>query len=157
MEEGRAALAGGDAERAREAFDRAREAVPGEASGHLRAAEVRIALRRPLEAIEVLRDVRPGTPGVAALVFRASTALLEGGETEKALWALEGALGADPKGVEALLDAEPAWAARREGAEVRAILSRIGTAGDGRVDRPGASDTVPHDAGTSAYDASKTN
>lgn len=125
MEEGRAALASGDAEKAREAYDAAREAVPGEPAGHLRAAEVRIALKRPLEAVEILREVRATAPGVAAMVFRAATALAEAGDRERALFALEGALQADFDGTRARLAAEPAWTTRRDDAEVRALVSRI--------------------------------
>ncbi|MHC4549506.1 MAG: tetratricopeptide repeat protein [Planctomycetota bacterium] len=136
MEQGRAALAARRFATARDAFDAARPLFPAAAQAHLKAIEVRLAMDDPLDALRCSREVGPRTPGIAPLVFRAATTLLETGDERTAFLALEGAFGADPQGTQALFDQEPAWQARRGDPEVRRILETRQNAGEGRLPPP---------------------
>lgn len=130
---GEVALAEGRLVEARDAFDAARAAVPGDPRAHLRAAEVRIALDDAPGALEVLREVRRDTPGVAALVFRAATRELDAGRGERAFWALAAAMEVDPEGTASRIRAEPAWRTCAEDPRLLEMLSRNGTAERARL------------------------
>jgi tetratricopeptide (TPR) repeat protein len=134
---GEAALAEGRLVEARDAFDAARAAMPGDAGAHLRAAEVRIALDDAPGALDVLRGVRRDTPGAAALVFRAATRELDAGRGERAFWALAAAMEADPEGTASRVRAEPAWRACAEDPRLLELLSRNGTAPSARLTERG--------------------
>lgn len=122
VERGNAAVASRGFEEAREAFDAARALHPGAPAAHLRAAEVRLATGDADGAIDVLRELPPSTPGIAPLVFRAATALLERGDREGAVFALGGAVAADPAGTRALLEKESSWAPCRSDRAVKALF-----------------------------------
>jgi len=125
MDEGKAALAQRRFEEAKAAFDSARELFPQVAAAHLRAAETRLALDDAPGAVEVLRVLSPRTPGIAPLVFRAATALLERGGTTAAIEALDGAYRSDPAAVKSLFETERAWDAVRESAPVQAVFAEV--------------------------------
>ena len=123
MERGRQAVAEGRFEDAAGAFDAARELFPVESGAHLEAASARLRQGRPLEAVEVLRDVRPDTPGAPALVFDAATAFLDSERDTLAFWALRAAVRGDPAQTRDLLRTDPAWAARQGDPRVLEILA----------------------------------
>ncbi len=125
MEQGKAAVARRRFADAQAAFDRARELFPQVAAAHLRAAETRLALADAPGAIEVLRHLSPRTPGIAPLVFRAATVLLESGRTVEAIEALGGAYASDPAAVKSLFETERAWDALRGAAEVQAVFAEV--------------------------------
>ncbi|MHC4730713.1 MAG: tetratricopeptide repeat protein [Planctomycetota bacterium] len=122
VEQGQAALAARRFEKAQQAFDAAQPLFPSARKAHLMAIEVRLALGDPEDALRRSRALGPDTPGIAPLLFRAATALLEAGNRPTALDALAAALEADPGGTRALLDKESAWNACRDDPDVRRIL-----------------------------------
>ena len=123
MERGRQAVAQGRFEDAAGAFDAARELFPVESRAHLEAASARLRQGRPLEAVEVLREVRPDTPGAPALVFDAATAFLDSERDTLAFWALRAAVQGDPEQTRDLLRTDPAWTARQRDPRVLEILA----------------------------------
>jgi len=122
MEQGQAALAGRGFANALRAFDAAQALFPTARKAHLMAIEVRLAQGDPEDALRRGRTLDPATPGLAPLLFRAATVLLEAGDRSTALEALGAALEADPAGTRVLLDKEPAWDVCRNDPEVRRIL-----------------------------------
>lgn len=122
LEQGREALGAGLYAEARKAFDRAVALLPRARDAHLRVAEVCLVTRDADGAIAHLREVGRRAPGVAPLVFRASTLLLEADRREEALDALEGALASDREGVLALLRNETVWRAELSRPDVRELL-----------------------------------
>lgn len=122
LEVGREALANGRFDDARTAFDRAVALLPRAREARLRAAEVRLATRDVDGAIAQLREAGRKTPGLAPLVFRAATQLLEAGRREEALDALAAALAADDKAARELLQNETVWRAELSRDDVRAVL-----------------------------------
>lgn len=122
LEVGREALAKGRFDDARAAFDRAVALLPRGREARLRAAEVRLATRDVDGAIAQLREAGRKAPGLAPLVFRAATLLLEAGRREEALDALAAALAADDKAARALLQNETVWRAELSRDDVRAVL-----------------------------------
>lgn len=122
MDQGQAALADRRFEKAQRAFDDAQALFPTARKAHLKAIEVRLAQEDPGDALRRARALPADTPGLAPLLFRAATALLEAGDRSAALEALEAAHEADPPGTRALLDKEPAWDPCRDDADVRRIL-----------------------------------
>ena len=123
MERGRQAVAEGRFEDAAGAFDAARELFPVESRAHLEAASARLRQGRPLEAVEVLREVRSDTPGAPALVFDAATAFLDSERDTLAFWALRAAVQGDPEQTRDLLRTDPAWTARQRDPRVLEILA----------------------------------
>jgi hypothetical protein len=73
-------------------------------------------------AVLHLREAGPRARGVAPLLFRASTLLLEEGRREQALDALAAALAADREAALALLRNETVWAAELEQPGVLELL-----------------------------------
>ena len=122
MEKGQAALAVRRFEKAQQAFDTAQPLFPTARKAHLMAIEVRLAQGDPEDALRRGRALGPDTPGLAPLLFRAATVLLEAGDRSTALEALGAALEADPAGTRVLLDKEPAWDPCRDDPDVRRIL-----------------------------------
>jgi tetratricopeptide (TPR) repeat protein len=122
VEQGQAALAARHFEKAQQAFDEAQPLFPTATKAHLKAIEVRLAQGDPEDALRRCRELGPKTPGIAPLLFRAATALLEAGNRSQALDALEAALKADPGGTRALFDKESAWKNCRDDPDVRRIL-----------------------------------
>ena len=120
--QGKQRLGDGRFPEAGESFDKARPLFENEPEAHLKAAETRLAMDRPEDAIEILRAVGPQTPGVAPLVFRAATQLMKRGEREAALEALDGALAVDEEAIQILAAKDPAWSALLDDPEVRDIL-----------------------------------
>jgi tetratricopeptide (TPR) repeat protein len=152
LERGRQELAAGRFDTAGAAFDEAALALPGAHEAELRSAEVRLATGHLDGAIERLRAVGRNAPGVAPLVFRAATLLLEAGRRDEALDALVAALGADDAATRLLLQNETAWRDALSQPDVREILDaeqrstgRALTADGGVIDQrrdsgePGAS------------------
>jgi tetratricopeptide (TPR) repeat protein len=122
VEQGQAALAARSFEKAQEAFDAAQPLYPTATKAHLKGIEVRLAVDDPEDALRRCRALGPDTPGIAPLLFRAATALLEAGNRTLALEALQAALEADPGGTRTLLDKEAAWDACRGDSDVVRIL-----------------------------------
>ncbi|MFQ5845335.1 MAG: tetratricopeptide repeat protein [Planctomycetota bacterium] len=131
MERGRRALARGGFEEAQGAYDAARALFPSESRAQLEAARVRLRGGRPVDALEVLRDLPPGAPGVSELVFDTATVLVDSHQDALALWALRAAVQADGAGTLDLLRSEPAWAARRSDPRILEILALVGGPGAG--------------------------
>ncbi len=125
MDEGKAALAQRRFAEAKAAFDGARDLFPQVPAAHLRAAETLLALDDAPGAVEILRVLSPRTPGIAPLVFRAATALLERGATDAAIEALEGAYASDPAAVKSLFETERAWDVQRGNAAVQAVFAEV--------------------------------
>jgi tetratricopeptide (TPR) repeat protein len=143
LEQGREALGAGRFDDARRSFDRAVALLPRARDAHLRAAEVCLATRDADGAVAHIREVGRKAPGVAPLVFRASTLLLEAGRREEALDALSAALMADGPGARALLQNETVWRAELSRPDVRELLEpvqpsipRALTADGGVIDDP---------------------
>jgi tetratricopeptide (TPR) repeat protein len=111
VEQGREHLAAGRFEDARASFDRAVALLPRAREARLLAAEVRLALRDVEGAVGHLREAGARAKGIAPLLFRAATLLLEQGRREEALDALAAALVADRDAAQALLRNETVWAA----------------------------------------------
>lgn len=145
VEQGQAALAARRFEQAEQAFDAAQPLFPTVKRAHLKAIEVNLAQGDPEDALRRGRALGPDTPGVAPLLFRAATALLQAGRRAQALEALEAALEADPAGTRALLDKESAWEACRDEPDVRRILE---TRQNGRRHRLPAQERVIDSQGT---------
>ena len=122
LELGREALGAGRFEDAKGALDRAVALLPRAREGHLRAAEVCLAIRDADGAVLHLRAAGRKAPGLAPLVFRAATMLLEAGRREDALDALGAALVADEQGARALLRNETVWQRELSASDVREIL-----------------------------------
>jgi len=122
LEQGRESLAAGHFDDARAAFDRAVELLPRASEARLSAAEVRLATRDVDGAIEQLRQANPRAQGLAPLVFRASTLLLEAGRREEALHTLGVALKVDRGATRVLLQNETAWNAELSRSDVRELL-----------------------------------
>jgi tetratricopeptide (TPR) repeat protein len=122
LEGGRLALTARRFEDARTAFDAARALYPGSAVALREAAEVRLALDDPKDALAVLREAPMNTPGLAALCFRTGTRLLEQGDWEGALESLEAAVAADAEHARTLFEKEPAWDAHRLDPAIEAVL-----------------------------------
>jgi tetratricopeptide (TPR) repeat protein len=122
LELGREQLGAGLYAEARKALDRAVALLPRARDARLRAAEVCLATRDADGAIAHLREVGRKAPGVAPLVFRASTLLLEQRRREEALDALAAALQADPKGAFALLQNETIWRDELSRPDVKELL-----------------------------------
>ncbi|MHC5053029.1 MAG: tetratricopeptide repeat protein, partial [Planctomycetota bacterium] len=122
VDQGQAALAARRFEKAQQAFDAAQPLFPTAKKAHLKAIEVRLAQGDPEDALRRCRTLGPDTPGIAPLLFRGATALLEAGNRPQALDALDAALESDPGGTRALLDKEPAWKPFRNDPDVRRIL-----------------------------------
>ncbi|MHC4959476.1 MAG: tetratricopeptide repeat protein [Planctomycetota bacterium] len=108
-ERGAAALSKGAYPDALGAYDAAFRVRPDRPDIGLKVAEVHLAMDHPVTALELLRELGVETPGVAPLVFRGATALLEAGRPSAAIVALRGAHSADPEGTETLLAKDPAW------------------------------------------------
>ncbi len=122
LEQGREALGAGLYPEARRAFDRAVGLLPRARDAHLRVVEVCLATRDADGAVAHLREVGPRARGVAPLVFRVSTLLLELGRREEALDALSAGLAADRAGVLALLQNETVWRAELSRPDLRELL-----------------------------------
>jgi tetratricopeptide (TPR) repeat protein len=122
LEQGREALGAGRFDDAKGSLDRAVALLPRAREGHLRAAEVCLAVRDADGAVVHLRAAGRKAPGLAPLVFRASTMFLEGGRREDALDALGAALVADEEGTRALLRNETVWQPELSAGDVREIL-----------------------------------
>ncbi len=122
LEQGREQLAAGRLDEARASFDGAVELLPRAREARLRAAEVRLATRDVDAAVAQLREAGPRAPGVAPLLFRAATLLLEKGRREEALDALAAALVADRAAALALLRNETVWAAQMGQPDVLELL-----------------------------------
>jgi tetratricopeptide (TPR) repeat protein len=122
VEQGREQLAAGRFGDARASLDRAVELLPRAREARLRAAEVCLATRDADGAVAHLREAGPGSKGIAPLLFRASTLLLEEGRREEALDTLAAALVADREAAAALLRNETAWAAELLQADVHGLL-----------------------------------
>jgi len=122
LEQGRQSLAAGRFDAARASFDRAVELFPGASDARLRAAEVRLATDDLDGAVAQLREAGARAPGVAPLVFRAATLLLERGRREEALDALAAAVAADGDGTRLLLQNETVWHAELKKPDVIAVL-----------------------------------
>jgi tetratricopeptide (TPR) repeat protein len=122
LEQGREQLAAGRFDDARASFDRAVELLPRAREARLFAAEVCLATRDVDGAVAHLREAGARAKGIAPLLFRASTLLLEEGQREEALDALAAALVADREGAVALLRNETVWAAELEQSGVRELL-----------------------------------
>lgn len=122
VEQGQTALAARRLQQAQQAFDAAQLLFPTAKKAHLKAIEVKLAQGDPEDALRRGRALDRDTPGVAPLLFRAATALLEAGNRPQALDALTAALESDPRGTRALLDKESAWEACRDDPDVRRIL-----------------------------------
>ena len=133
MEGGQAALAARRFAKALDAFDAAQALFPTARKAHLMPIEVRLAQGDPEDAFARGRALDPATPGLAPLLFRAATELLEAGERGTALEALGTALEADPAGTRVLLDKEPAWDSCRNDADVRRILETRQIGGEHRL------------------------
>jgi len=136
MERGRAALAGGLFGEAQQAFDAARALVPAAYDAHLQAAEVRLALDKPSEAVAIIREVGERTPGIAPLVFRASVGLLAAGDVEGALDAVDAAYVLDADGTRILLAKAPEWEPYRDRETVRIILEAVAKKDDDGLTPP---------------------
>ena len=122
VEQGQAALAARRFDAAQQAFDAAQPLFPKARKAHLKAIEVKLAQGDPEDALRRCRALGPDTPGIAPLLFRAATALLDAGSRPAALDGLAAALEADPAGTRALFDKERAWEACRDDPDVRRIL-----------------------------------
>jgi tetratricopeptide (TPR) repeat protein len=120
--QGREQLAAGRYDDARASFDRAVELLPRAREARLLAAEVRLATRDVDGAVAQLRETGPRVKGVAPLLFRAATILLEEKRREEALDALAAALVADRTATSALLRNETVWAAELAKPDVVELL-----------------------------------
>ncbi len=122
LEQGREALGAGLFDDARKVLDRAVALLPKAREGHLRAAEVCLAVEDADGAVAHLREAGAKSRGAMPLVFRAATLLLEADRREEALDALVAALAADRAGALALLQNETAWSGEMSRPDVRALL-----------------------------------
>jgi len=122
LEQGREALGAALFDDARKAFDRAVALLPKVRDGHLRAAELCLAVKDADGAIAHLREAGARAKGVMPLVFRAATMLLEADRREEALDALAAALAADRAGATTLLQNETAWHGELSRPDVRELL-----------------------------------
>lgn len=111
LEQGREALGAGRFGEAREALDRAVDLLPRAREARLKAAEVCLATGDADAAVAHLREAGSRAKGIAPLLFRAATLLLERNRREEALDALAAALVADREGSRALLQNETVWRA----------------------------------------------
>ncbi|MHC4956189.1 MAG: tetratricopeptide repeat protein [Planctomycetota bacterium] len=117
------AIADGRLEEAESHFSECSGVMPGNAKAFLKGGEVRLAENDAKGALVVLKACPKDAPGLAPLLFRCGTAMLNSGDSEAALDAFGHAVLADKDSVVALLDSEPAWAALREDARCKAILA----------------------------------
>jgi len=122
LEQARADLAEGYFEKAAAHYGRARKLLPKAKEAILEAADLHLAMAKPQDALDVLGAINPRARGVSTLMFRAATLLLENGEIDAAVKAVEGARAAKPDEVRELLRAEPSWSERAEDPRVRAVL-----------------------------------
>jgi tetratricopeptide (TPR) repeat protein len=127
MDRGEAALADRRFDEAKAAFDTACPLFEKATNAHLKAAEVRLATGEVDAAATILRDLGPGTPGAAPLLFRVATVRLRAHEVDRAVDALEAAFQVDPKATRVLLEKEETWASYRENPRVRALLTHKST------------------------------
>jgi len=111
LEQGREALGAGRFDEARKSLDRAVELFPRAREARLKAAEVCLVTGDPDAAVAHLREAGSKAKGIAPLLFRAATLLLERNRREEALDALAAALVADQEGSRALLQNETVWRA----------------------------------------------
>lgn len=122
LEQGREALGAGRFDEARKSLDRAVELLPRAQEARLKAAEVCLATGDADAAVTHLRAAGSKAKGIAPLLFRAATLLLERNRREEALDALAAALAADRDGSRALLQNETIWRAELSRPDVVELL-----------------------------------